>query len=85
MANSKKFDILKHKIRLDEEKAKRNEGKGETTGEKIVKMAVTLVAVFMLWSVSTTVSMSQTTRYIVYLFLITGVLARAYSVFKPRA
>lgn len=82
MGKIKHFDLFALKGKLDDEKYERNIGKVETTGEKIVKILVVVIAAIMFISVFSTFNPPQIVMYLLFLAGICAIVFRTYLLFK---
>ncbi len=82
MGKMKNFDLFALKAKLDEEKYERNKNKSETTGEKLMKVIVVLIAALMFISAFSTFNLPVIAMYLLSALGIFAVVFRAYTVFK---
>lgn len=82
MGKMKNFDLFALKAKLDEEKYERNKNKSETTGEKLMKVIVVLIAALMFISAFSTFNLPVIAMYFLCALGIFAVVFRAYTVFK---
>lgn len=82
MGKIKHFDLFALKGKLDDEKYERNIGKVESTGEKIAKVLVVVLAAIMFISVFSTFNPPQFVMYLLFTLGILSIIFRAYFVFK---
>ena len=80
----KDFDIFEVKKKLDEEKAERMKDRKVTTGEKVVRLLVSAVALFMVYSVTDSITDNQNVVTTVAVILLILMTLRTYMIFKKR-